>query len=76
MVQVWKDSSLNEDMFDDWQKYSIKVAQHGYSMILSGPWYLNMISYGQDWRNYYSVEPDNFTRKHVQCAVTRSNALY
>ena len=29
--------------------------------MLSAPFYLNYISYGEDWPKYYSVEPSNFT---------------
>ena len=29
--------------------------------MLSAPFYLNYISYGLDWINYYNVEPTNFT---------------
>jgi len=50
-------------MFSEWQKYTLNVAQKGYNMILSSPWYLNMITYGQDWKKYYMTEPDNFTSR-------------
>ncbi|KAG7215339.1 hypothetical protein INR49_022576, partial [Caranx melampygus] len=37
-----------------------KVTAAGYTTILSAPWYLDYISYGQDWQRYYKVEPLNF----------------
>lgn len=36
------------------------VTAAGYTTILSAPWYLDYISYGQDWQKYYKVEPLNF----------------
>lgn len=36
------------------------VTQAGFTAILAAPWYLDYISYGQDWKKYYSVEPRNF----------------
>ena len=29
--------------------------------VLSAPFYLNYISYGDDWKKYYETEPSNFT---------------
>lgn len=53
LVEVWK----NEQK---WQSNMKNVVQKGYSAILSSCWYLNYISYGQDWRRYYQCDPHNF----------------
>jgi hexosaminidase len=37
------------------------VIKAGFRSVLSAPFYLNYISYGADWPNYYSVDPANFT---------------
>ncbi|XP_026504923.1 beta-hexosaminidase subunit beta [Terrapene carolina triunguis] len=37
-----------------------RVTGAGFTTILAAPWYLDYISYGQDWKKYYSVEPLNF----------------
>lgn len=37
-----------------------RVTAKGYTTILSAPWYLDYISYAQDWQRYYKVEPLNF----------------
>lgn len=47
LVHVWKPRS--------WKETVKKVSAKGYHYILSGPWYLNYISYGEDYRNYYKV---------------------
>lgn len=36
------------------------VTKAGFTAILAAPWYLDYISYGQDWTKYYRVEPLNF----------------
>lgn len=36
------------------------VTKAGYRALLSAPWYLNHISYGQDWMAAYQVEPLKF----------------
>uniref|UniRef100_A0A8C8RS54 Beta-hexosaminidase n=1 Tax=Pelusios castaneus TaxID=367368 RepID=A0A8C8RS54_9SAUR len=38
-----------------------RVTRAGFTTILAAPWYLDYISYGQDWKKYYKVEPLNFT---------------
>jgi len=60
VIEIWKDNSSGPQ-FNPWQDYTLDTARKGYDMILSAPWYLNMISYGQDWKKYYQVEPDSFT---------------
>lgn len=62
VVEIWKDKSNNAPgQFETWHGYALATAVKNYTMILSAPWYLNFISYGQDWKNYYQVEPTNFT---------------
>ena len=39
------------------------VTAAGFPVILSAPWDLDWISYGQDWRNYYKVDPLDFDGK-------------
>lgn len=36
------------------------VTASGYQALLSTPWYLNRISYGQDWRGVYKADPQDF----------------
>ena len=54
LVEVWKGGS------DDWQSEMYNVTAAGYKVLLSSPWYLNYISYGQVWPTYYLVEPTAF----------------
>lgn len=51
-MHVWKGHGVNEEMS--------KVTATGYTTILSAPWYLDYISYSQDWQRYYKVEPLSF----------------
>ncbi|XP_064461282.1 beta-hexosaminidase subunit alpha-like [Ornithodoros turicata] len=59
LVGVWKDTSLDVKM-KTWQEYIAPIAQKGYQMVLSACWYLNYISYGQDWKKYYECDPRGF----------------
>ncbi|KAH0628028.1 hypothetical protein JD844_008684 [Phrynosoma platyrhinos] len=52
VVEVWMPRMYQEELR--------KVTKEGYPAILAAPWYLDIISYGQDWKRYYSVEPLNF----------------
>ncbi|XP_010783339.1 beta-hexosaminidase subunit beta isoform X2 [Notothenia coriiceps] len=52
VVHVWIGGGANDEM--------AKVTGAGYTTILSAPWYLDYISYAQDWQKYYKVEPLNF----------------
>ncbi|XP_039585552.1 beta-hexosaminidase subunit beta [Passer montanus] len=52
VVQVW--------MANNYARELSRVTGAGFTAVLSAPWYLDYISYGQDWKKYYSVEPLNF----------------
>ena len=53
MIDVWKGGN--------WQDEMASVAAAGFHSVLSAPFYLNYISYGEDWPKYYQTEPSNFT---------------
>jgi len=53
VIDVWKGGN--------WQDEMANVSKAGFHSVLSAPFYLNYISYGEDWPKYYSVEPSNFT---------------
>jgi len=53
VIDVWKGAS--------WQAEMAAVARAGFHSVLSAPFYLNYISYGEDWPKYYNVEPSNFS---------------
>ena len=38
----------------------LQVTSAGYKTILSACFYLNYISYGQDWHKYYECDPRDF----------------
>ncbi|CAN9504396.1 unnamed protein product [Ophioblennius macclurei] len=58
VVHVWIGGGSNEELG--------KVTASGYTTILSAPWYLDYISYGQDWQKYYKVEPLSFNGTEQQ----------
>ena len=53
VIDVWKGGN--------WQEEMAKVTAAGFHTVLSAPFYLNYISYGDDWKKYYTTEPSNFT---------------
>ena len=53
VIDVWKGGN--------WQEEMANVAKAGFHSVLSAPFYLNYISYGEDWPTYYAIEPSNFT---------------
>ncbi|XP_034048003.1 beta-hexosaminidase subunit beta isoform X2 [Thalassophryne amazonica] len=58
VVHVWKSSGMADELR--------KVTAAGFTTILSAPWYLDYISTGQDWKNYYKSEPLNFNGTDAQ----------
>ncbi|KAK2118007.1 hypothetical protein P7K49_004894 [Saguinus oedipus] len=70
IVEVWKDSGYPQELS--------RVTASGFPVILSAPWYLDLISYGQDWRKYYKVEPLDFggTREQKQLVIGGEACLW
>ncbi|KAM3939576.1 beta-hexosaminidase subunit beta isoform 2-T2 [Leptodactylus fuscus] len=58
IVDVWKGENDQEELY--------KVTDAGFSAVLSAPWYLDYISYGQDWVKYYKAEPLSFNGTEQQ----------
>jgi hexosaminidase len=54
VIEVWKGGEKDE---------LAKVTAAGLKAILASPWYLDYISYGNDWVKYYNEEPLNFNGK-------------
>ena len=50
VVNVWKRNP-------DATKEMSKVTKAGYQAILSAHWYLNRVEYGENWQNYYKIDP-------------------
>ncbi|XP_076359250.1 beta-hexosaminidase subunit beta-like isoform X2 [Tachypleus tridentatus] len=65
IVEVWKDKYLDSKL-DYWYNYIKNIAAKNYTMVLSAPWYLNYISYGQDWKKYYEADPRGFDGTEAQ----------
>uniref|UniRef100_A0A3P8XFD3 Beta-hexosaminidase n=1 Tax=Esox lucius TaxID=8010 RepID=A0A3P8XFD3_ESOLU len=60
VLHIWKGSpaQIQQELSD--------ITLAGYRVILSAPWYINHIAYGQDWTTYYNVQPLNFTGSEQQ----------
>ncbi|XP_045141263.1 beta-hexosaminidase subunit beta [Echinops telfairi] len=52
VVEVWKSENFPEELG--------RVTAAGFPTLLAAPWYLDWISYGQDWTKYYEAEPFDF----------------
>jgi len=53
VIQIWRNNPR-------WQKELIKVTASGHRAIVSTGYYLDIISYGSDWVNYYKEEATDF----------------
>ncbi|NWI60276.1 HEXB hexosaminidase, partial [Calyptomena viridis] len=58
VVQVWMENNYAHELGS--------VTGAGFTTVLAAPWYLDYISYGQDWKKYYKVEPLNFPGSEEQ----------
>ncbi|KAL4227497.1 hypothetical protein ACF0H5_012941 [Mactra antiquata] len=57
VIEVWKDK---------YQEELSRITGLGYKTILASPWYLDYISYGTDWKNYYTPDPLGFNGTEAQ----------
>uniref|UniRef100_A0AAY4DFV9 Beta-hexosaminidase n=1 Tax=Denticeps clupeoides TaxID=299321 RepID=A0AAY4DFV9_9TELE len=60
VLEIWK------GLPEEYQKELSRITKAGHRVLLSAPWYINHISYGQDWRNSYTVQPQNFSGTEEQ----------
>uniref|UniRef100_A0A3P8XAC0 Beta-hexosaminidase n=1 Tax=Esox lucius TaxID=8010 RepID=A0A3P8XAC0_ESOLU len=60
VIHVWKG---NQQQYQDEMS---RVTASGYQVLLSTPWYLNRISYGQDWQATYKADPQDFNGTDAQ----------
>ncbi|XP_023132480.1 beta-hexosaminidase subunit beta isoform X1 [Amphiprion ocellaris] len=63
IIHVWKGNQ------QQYQSEMAKVTSSGYHTLLSTPWYLNRISYGQDWHAIYKADPQDFNGTEKQKAL-------
>ncbi|NWU90382.1 HEXB hexosaminidase, partial [Upupa epops] len=70
VVEVWMGKNYAHELS--------RVTGAGFTAILAAPWYLDYISYGQDWKKYYSVEPLNFPgpEKHKKLLIGGEACLW
>lgn len=69
LVQVWKDTSLSPSKMRGWREYVHDLTEAGHQVIVSSCWYINYISYGQDWKNFYNCDPTDFQGELTQPQV-------
>ncbi|XP_038589662.1 beta-hexosaminidase subunit beta isoform X1 [Micropterus salmoides] len=60
LIHVWKGNQ------QQYQNEMAKVTSSGYQTLLSTPWYLNRITYGQDWQGHYKADPQDFNGTEEQ----------
>uniref|UniRef100_A0A8C9ZQI0 Beta-hexosaminidase n=1 Tax=Sander lucioperca TaxID=283035 RepID=A0A8C9ZQI0_SANLU len=60
MLHIWKGTPAS------YKEELSRMTKAGMRVLLAAPWYINHIAYGQDWRNYYTVQPLNFSGTEEQ----------
>ncbi|GAA6221384.1 beta-hexosaminidase subunit alpha-like [Lates japonicus] len=60
VLHIWK------GLPEVYQTELSRITKAGKRVLLAAPWYINHISYGQDWHNYYTVQPQNFSGTEEQ----------
>lgn len=53
VLEIWKGKNYKTELS--------RMTSAGHRVLLSAPWYINHISTGQDWRDSYAVQPQNFS---------------
>jgi hexosaminidase len=64
VVHAWKGGATAPGLLE-----LEKITKAGFKGILSAGWYLNYISYGEDWFSYYNANPTNFSGTPAQKAL-------
>nr|XP_026243573.1 beta-hexosaminidase subunit alpha [Urocitellus parryii] len=64
IIQVWQ-----EELPVNYMKELDLITKAGFRALLSAPWYLNRITYGPDWKDFYKVEPLDFKGTPEQKAL-------
>lgn len=61
-----KNDTIVEVWLPKWQNEFAKVTSKGYRTLLTSTFYLNRVAspYGQDWKGYYGVDPQDFNGKN------------
>uniref|UniRef100_A0AAQ4QC04 Beta-hexosaminidase n=1 Tax=Gasterosteus aculeatus aculeatus TaxID=481459 RepID=A0AAQ4QC04_GASAC len=54
VLHIWKGTPAS------YQAELSRMTKAGMKVLLAAPWYINHISYGQDWHQYYNVQPLDF----------------
>ncbi|XP_008421770.1 beta-hexosaminidase subunit beta isoform X1 [Poecilia reticulata] len=54
LIHIWKGTP------QAYQSEMARITSAGYKTLLSAPWYLNHITYGQDWPGFYKADPQDF----------------
>ncbi|PVD22181.1 hypothetical protein C0Q70_17986 [Pomacea canaliculata] len=75
IIQVWKDKD-GRTAATHWEEYANNLTARGHNVVVSSCYYLNYISYGQDWRTYYRCDPHNFNGLMLPRAAAVAERLW